>query len=410
MNLTEIPEFNNILDGIENSSNILKINKIQSRISNATYSVIRYDKTKLTSDLFSTYGLFRSVILNSQNKVVSFSPPKSILAEQFIKKYPDNDNNSDVVAEEFIEGTMINVFWDPSLGINGGWEISTRNTPGATSSFFKNYKNKSFRDMFLEAISENNFNLNYLNNAYCYSFVLQHPENRIVIPFKKPQLYLIAIYSIEYVEKNIFVNFFDHNRYKEFFQLNNITIKFPEIYQFNKYSELIEKYASMNTSYDIMGVVLYNKYTRERTKIRNPVYEEVRFLRGNQPKLQYQYLFLRKEGKVKDFLKFYPENKKQFSEFRDQLHLFTNTLLNNYKSCYIKKEKPLNEFSNQYRTHMYNIHQIYLNKLREEKLFVNNTIVQKYVNDMQTSLLMYCLNFQMRKRNIDTIKSDYKLM
>ena len=395
MNLTEILEFNDILSGVENTSNLLKINKITSRISNATYSVIRYDKSRLTSDLISTYGLFRSVILNSQNKVVSFSPPKSISAEEFIKKNPESELN--VVAEEFIEGTMINVFWDSSLGINGGWEISTRNTPGATCSFFKNYKNKSFRDMFLDAITANNLNLNFLNNAYCYSFVLQHPENRIVVAFNKPQLYLVAIYSIEYVESNVFVNVFDHHTYKEYFEANNITIKIPEIYQFNKYSELINKYCSMNTCYNIVGVILYNRYTRERTKIRNPVYEEVRYLRGNQPKLQYQYLSLRKEGKVKDFLKFYPENKKQFSEFRHQLHLFTNTLFNNYKSCYIKKEKPLNEYSDQYKTHMYKIHEIYLTTLREEKLFVNNTIVQKYVNDMQTSLLMYCLNFQMRK-------------
>jgi hypothetical protein len=159
----------------------------------------------------------------------------------------------------------------------------------------------------------------------------------------------------------------------------------------------------MNTSYDIVGVIIYNKETGERSKIRNPVYEQVRNLRGNQPKLQYQYLCLRKEGKVKDFLKFYPENKAEFSTFRDQVHLFTNTLYSNYVSCYIKKEKPLLDFSEQYRTHMFNIHKIYIDELRVKKLFVNSTVVQKYVNELHPSLLMYCLNFQMRKRNIDTI-------
>jgi hypothetical protein len=163
----------------------------------------------------------------------------------------------------------------------------------------------------------------------------------------------------------------------------------------------------MNTSYDILGVVIHNKTTGERTKIRNPVYEQVRNLRGNQPKLQYQYLFLRSEGKIKDFLKYYPENKQIFSTFRDQIHLFTNTLFLNYVSCYIKKDKPLIEFSEQYRTHMYNIHQNYLNDLREKKLFVTNVIVQKYVNKLHPSLLMYSLNYQMRKRNMDTIISTF---
>ena len=159
----------------------------------------------------------------------------------------------------------------------------------------------------------------------------------------------------------------------------------------------------MNTTYNIVGIMLHNRVTGERAKIRHPVYEEVRTLRGNQPKLQYQYLSLRKEGKVGDFLKFYPENKKEFSGFRDQVHLFTNTLFGNYKSCYIKKEKPLKDFPDQYRTHMFNIHQIYISDLREKNQFITSSVVQKYVNDMQPSLLMFCLNFQMRKRNIDSI-------
>ena len=408
-NLSDIPGFMAMIhDNNNNESNILKLNKIECRTSNnARYSVIRYDKDILVYDLIQTYGLCRSVILNSQNMVVSFAPPKSIQSDRFIKNY--NDNLNGIVAEEFVEGTMINVFWDPSIGLTGGWEISTRNTPGATSSFFKGTSNKTFRDMFLEAAQQHNLVLHMLNPAYCYSFVLQHPDNRIVVPFKIPKLYLVAIYSIKQIDNNIFVDSFDPRELvKDIFEVNNVTIEFPEVYKFSTYSELIEKYASMNTSYDIVGVVIHNRITGERAKIRNPVYEQVRNLRGNQPKLQYQYLCLRKEGKVSDFLKFYPENKKYFSGFRDQVHLFTNTLFDNYKKCYVKKEKPLKEFSDQYRTHMFHIHQIYLSDLREKNMFVTNTIVQKYVNEMHPTLLMYCLNFQMRKRNVDTITANFE--
>ena len=144
--LSEIPDFNNIVLGLpvtnNITSNILKLNKVECRTSNnAKYSVIRYDKNLLTCDLIPTYGLCRSIIVNSQNKVVSFSPPKTISSEDFIRTY--SENTPGIIAEEFLEGTMVNVFWDPSLGLNGSWEISTRNTPGATSSFFKSYKNES---------------------------------------------------------------------------------------------------------------------------------------------------------------------------------------------------------------------------------------------------------------------------
>jgi hypothetical protein len=403
-NLSEIPGFNDLLNSdIISNSNILKLNKITSRTNNSTYKVIRYDKFFLSTDIISSYGLCRSVVINSQNKVVGFAPPKSISAELFIKKYPENTDayNGIIEAQEFVEGTMINVFFDPSIGVTGSWEISTRNTVGATSSFYKSTGAKTFRQMFMEASVECNVNIEKLDKEICWSFVLQHPENRIVVPFLKPKLYLVGVYKINQQLDNVSVDFLNIQDYSVYF--TGTTVYFPQVYTFHNYSELIEKYASMNTSYNIVGVVIHNKLTGERTKIRNPVYEQVRVLRGNQPKLQYQYLCLRKEGKVKDFLNFFPENKKDFSGFREQLHLFTDTLYSNYVSCYIKKERPLREYSQQYRTHMFNIHQLYMNELREKKHFVNNTFVQKYVNELHPSLLMYCLNFQMRKRNIDTI-------
>lgn len=403
-NLSEIPGFNGLVKSDYSNtlnSNILKLNKIECRINNSVYRVIRYDKHFLCVDLISTYGLCRSVVLNANNQVVGFAPPKSMTTESFINNYPENTNG--IQAEEFVEGTMINVFFDPFIGVTGSWEISTRNTVGATSSFFKSPSSKTFRQMFMEAASECKLDINKLDTNLCYSFVLQHPENRIVVPFVNPQLYLVGVYQINNHPDNITVNYYHAEEYKHFFGQLGTTIKFPQIYEFKKYSDLVEKYGSMNTSYDVVGVVIHNKETGERTKIRNPVYEQVRNLRGNQPKLQYQYLCLRKEGKVKDFLKFYPENKTEFSTFRDQVHLFTDTLYNNYVSCYIKKEKPLLEFSEQYRTHMFNIHQHYMNELREKKQFITNTLVQKYVNELHPSLLMYCLNFQMRKRRIDTI-------
>ena len=47
-----------------------------------------------------------------------------------------------------------------------------------------------------------------------------------------------------------------------------------------------------------------------------------------------------------------------------------------------------------------------MDELREKKQFINNTVVQKYVNELHPSLLMYCLNFQMRKRNVDTTVAE----
>jgi hypothetical protein len=403
--LSNVPNFHEILmnNDINNSnSNILKLTKTDS--NNKMYKVIRYDKHVLSDDLISTYGLCRSIIVNENNKVVCFSPQKSIPSDEFIKKYP---NKTDViVAQEFVEGTMINVFWDENIGLTGGWEISTRNTVGAMSGFYKSTHSKTFRTMFLEAAFENNLHLENLNRAYCFSFVLQHPENRIVVPFSKAVIYLVAMYHIDDTDENNY-RVYSYN-IDEMCKLNwmNANIKFPETYYCNDYTELIKQYASMNTSYDVLGFVLHNVQTGERSKIRNPVYEQVRALRGNQPKLQYQYLTLRKQNRVKDFLKYYPENKRAFSEYREHIHLFTNTLFMNYISCYVKKEQPLKQYSEQYRTHMFTLHGVYINTLRVNKMTITNRVVIDYVNNLQTTLLMYCLNFHMRKRSIDFIVAN----
>ena len=384
-----------------NNDTYYSINQYVTK-ANEKYSIIKYNKEYLSSNLISTYGLLRSIIV-SNKKIVSFSPPKSISPENFMNDYPLIEKN--IVAEDFVEGTMINCFFDKTHCEEGCWQIATRNTVGAEVSFYK-LSNKTFNQMFMDACNFNNFNLETLNPRYCYSFVLQHPENRIVVPFKNPELYLVAVYEVIQNETGIFVIEQDITEVEQGGLWNLTGIRFTKKYEFTSYSELIDKFASANTSYDIMGVVIKNLYTGERTKIRNPIYEEVRHLRGNQPKLQYQYLCLRQSGKLPDFLKFYPETKEEMSKFRDQVHMFTNTLHKNYISCYVKKEKPLKEYPQQYRTHMFKIHEIFLNDLRGKNLFVNNTVVIKYVNELHPSLLMYSLNHNMRKKMVDTIKTN----
>jgi hypothetical protein len=251
--------------------------------------------------------------------------------------------------------------------------------------------------MFLDACIQCQFNLEMLDRNCCYSFVLQHPENRIVIPVKHPQLYLVAVYKID-DENRIFEQHIDKKCFSG--------LKYPETYEFTNYSDLIEKFASPNTPYDIMGIVVKNIVTGERTKFRNPIYEEVRQLRGNQSKLQYQYLTLRQSGKIPDFLKYYPETKNEMSKFRDQVHMFTNNLYKNYISCYIRKEKPLNTYPHQYKIHMYKLHEHFINFLRPNRLYITNTEVIKYVNNLHPQLLMYCLNYNMRKKIVDTIKAN----
>ena len=378
---------------------------------NSHYTILRYNKTILNYDLVDSYGLVRSIIFDKNGKMVSFAPPKSMAAEFFIQKYPDL-NQSFIQVEEFIEGTMINVFWDETIGLSGAWEIATRNSVGANTSFYQNQnpsqhkKNKTFREMFLEAMNQCKLTFDYLTKDYVYSFVLQHPENRIVVPFQKPNLYLVAIYHCT----NTMVLPLDVNYLSQNSRLKDTLIQYPKQYQEKSYGEIIRKYASMNTPYDIMGVVIHNNINGERSKIRNPVYEQVRQLKGNHAKLQYQYLSLRHQGKISEYLMFYPEHKKEFSMFRDDVHLFTKTLYENYINCFVCKnstERKIENYPKQYQNHMMTLHQHFLNELREKKLKINYPYVIQYVNEMHPSKLMFSMNYHLRKRNVEMEKTNY---
>ena len=323
----------NLNDSLTGDTSLLKLKTVISSDSNKKYSIMHYDKDILCVDLIPTHGIYRSVIKNEKGQAVCIAPPKAIHSDNFIKTFPNpSENGYAIIAEEFIEGTMINVFWD------NGWEIATKLTIGSINvKSSSKSKQNPFYKMFIEACSEVGLTFDMLQHNYCYSFVLQHPRNKIVLPITKPMIYLVQVFEIINRDQDIaYIYVVDKS------DIILPCVKKPKIYEnWTSYSDLIRDYASMNTSYDILGVMIYDKIMGQRCKIRNPVYEE---LHRTQYKMQYLYLSLRKEGKVKEFLSAHPECKNEFCQIRDQLHLFTNAIFQNYLSCYIKKEKTLQEF------------------------------------------------------------------
>ena len=358
------------------------------------YNVLKYNKVLMEEDAVSTSGLFRSVIFYD-GKICAFSPPKSVGEDNYMNAYSPSDG----YAEEFIEGTMMNVFFVPELGDEGEWEISTRSGVGGRMTYFQNGAidaEDTFRYMFLDACSKANLVFDKLDRKCCYTFVMQHPNNRIVAPFYETNLYLVAAYKI------------DNDAYtvtevcrQEQIDMVSTKVKFPKRVEFDCYDELRETWASGNTDYKIVGIMLKNKTTGERSKMRNPNYEQVRQLRGNQPKLQYHYIALRQQGKVGEYLKYFGEAKKPFSEFREHIHMFTNQLHQNYIDCYVKKKQALVDYPSQYKTHMYSLHAKYLKELRSSGHHITRRLVVDYVNGLHPARLMFTLNFSMRKRHVE---------
>ena len=361
------------------------VDKILNQKNIEKYTLTTYDKHALTPENVKTMGLFRSVI-HRDGKVVCFSPPKSVDSEVFIATHPLNE----CVAEQFIEGTMINVFHD-----DGEWKISTKNCLGARTQFNKE-EPMTYREMFFEAIQ---FSLDTLNTKYCYSFVLQHPKNRIVIPFEDSQIYLVACYEIYEDNSIVYIE-------PESIQLPEVHIPIRYVHEMT-YAELKEKYASYNNEYDSVGVMIRHIGSGDRMKFRNPNYEQVRQLRGNDPKIQYRFICLHQKERIVEYLNYYPEDKDAFEKFGTQLRNFTKQLHLNYMHYFVLKICKKENISKQYQRLMFELHSIYLTQLRSEGRVITYNYVMKYLKTIHPAQLMYSLNYHLRKnkgsRNMDMI-------
>jgi hypothetical protein len=340
------------------------------------YSLVQYNKAELSNENFDMIGLYRSVIIHTlSNRVVCVSPPKSVSTEWFMSTYSQLDD--DIWAEEFIEGTMINAFWDD---INGKWLLSTKTRIGATGTY---YTEQTFLSMFMDACHFCNLQLENLEKTLCYSFVLQHPSNRIVAPFKYPNIYIIRVYKIHPGNQVECIDLPSTNYMlrQQGFGFEHTSVQIPTRYTFTSYAELITRFAQDSvTPYNVLGIVIRRKH--QHCKIRNPTYLKVRDLRGNTPRLDYNYLRLRKLDKVSDFLLYFPEYKQEVSAIRKALHTFTGQLYLNYVACYIYKQNNLGYFSYVYQRHMKQIHYIYLTQLKNNNKSINKYIVIEYVNGL----------------------------
>jgi hypothetical protein len=372
----------------------------------------------MTQEDYTTVGLLRSVVVDETGHIVAYSPPKCLsVTEEREKSFNDNnimtpprgsDSGNDTTvnqwyAEEFVEGTMINMFYSQKDG-GGAWEIATKSTVGGDVVFYspKNPKDTveirdkdTFRNMFFETCAKIGFKYENLPKEFMYSFVLQHPKNRIVLPITEAKIYIIGLYSIN--NDTLDITSLNTAGFVEEYGAG-VILRPKQLFADNYTVEGFKKeYASMNASYNMMGVVFCNMETGERMKVRNPTYEMVKNLKGVDQKLQLQYLTLRHGGRVADYLKTYPEYKGDFAVYRNQLHGFTRSLHQNYLDCFVFKKCRFVEISQQYKKFVSGLHKKYLEELREIKGSVTFNYVVEFVNTQNPLALLYSLNHVVRQ-------------
>jgi len=381
------------------------LNTLTSSIGNSQYKTITYKKNSVSDETLTTLGLFRSVIFNDDNKMLSFAPPKSMAYEKFKIKYPDL---SQLIIDEFIDGTMVNVFYDERTVtenednsiLGGGWNISTRKNIGATNHFYRYSNNdvqRDFGELFKETFLQAEINVDLLDTAYCYSFAMCHPENRIVSYVKDAELYLTDAFRLTnsildckdfFQPPKYGVNVASRSACREMTAFTNSKVKYPTNFFVNNYQELekmVEGHSPDGTL--TKGYMVHCPITNLRTKIIPEEYKFVKELRGNFADLRLLFLSLHREGRVHEYLHYYPENYSMFSEYSHLLGDYIQCMYMLYRECFIAKNKPLSEYPSNFRTHMYKLHGIYKEYYKPVNGYIRHHDVVNYVNDLDIPLL-----------------------
>lgn len=392
-------------------------------VDDYTYRVFNYDNKYICNDDYKN-GLYRSVIFSGlNNKLLCFTPPKSVEYDTF-KNIVDNNRDS-VTVTETVEGTMITLFYNTDIS---NWEISTKSSVSGNYYYYRNEyfnpiktQDSTFRNMFLDALQEPRLNckteldnclwIYSLDKSYCYSFVLQHPDNHIVLNIPRPKLVLVSVFlmtdnKVSYIPLSV---------YSKWDCFIGSVIDFPKTIFIDwicgetitgfPYDILSDLFGSAQTLPNIVGVNLVNNNTGMRTVIENPRYIELKELRGNNPNIQYQYLCLLHMNKIRDFLFHFPRYRQVFNKFKTQYDKFAQDIHNSYIQYFIFKNKEV-PISKRYMTHIFNLHKNYyipscINKdnsnvgenMVVKKKIITKSVVFEYLKTLEPRVLIYYLNY-----------------
>jgi hypothetical protein len=343
--------------------------------------VIRY--TKGASSLsVKTVQAFRSVVWDTVlNRPVSVTPFKSSSGEG-IPAIPD----AEVQAEEFADGVLIGQFWDHSLG---KWRLHTRSALDATCNY---YSTRTFAELFADAVTSCNLSFNDLDRSVNYSWILSHPENRIVCPCDEPKLTLVS--QMRIAEDGLVV-VLDRNETPE-----PLTKFLPRLFFVKPYGDEFEAEVQKILSEDcnelrMQGLVftLRNGDRFRRWKIRSLGYNSARALRGNSARLDYRWLEVIHAGKILDYTKIYPEEAAKILNVMNSWSQVVYNVYNIYCAVFKARSMPKHEINVRYRALVYSIHNHYINVLKPNGYTVNIANAAAFLETRDTAQKLHVINW-----------------
>ncbi len=332
----------------ENSDDLISFFK-KYNIKYRKYSLEKCYVLKINSDniIEEWQRYLRGLIYNYEEKRILVLPP--------VKAYEvANYMDEDFQFTELFDGTMINVFYN-----NDKWKLSSRSTIGCNNRWLMN---KTYKELFEET---QNINYESLNKDYSYSFVLRNKNNR----------------NISFIEENeiILVKIYDTNNNCDVELDDSLGFKIPKVYNTMNDIDI--------TDCRIKGVT-YMK-DNKRYKWLTMSYKYMKELKLNINDKSIMYFELKKNGNLKEYLKYFPEDTESFSNTGNFLLNLRNILYDTYFDVYVKKNKEFKDINYEYKPLIKDIHSIYLSS--GEKIRIKT--IENYLHKTSSKRLKFIMNY-----------------
>ncbi len=392
-------------------------------VPDSPLAMIRYVKGQ--SDLkLAHVGAFRSVVWNTTlHRPVSVTAFKSETGEGF----PALGSASAIAMEEFVDGVMVGQFYDSATET---WRIHTRSTLDAKCRYFST---KSFADLFQEAVVAT-YGVaapftDRLDKGVSYTWILQHPENRVVCPVQKPRIVLVAAYSIAATDaalevapvpagvvtpRSYFTKAADAavgrmdmspvldvigmvNRPEHDQQDAGLHDRAPGYVPVDL-PGVISMIASMRGSVRYQGVVIKDgNQPLKRWKVRSQVYNQVRKMRGNTARRDFLWMDLWSKGGLEEYLKYFPEERRPATDLLNRWKTVTQTVFKTYVDAFKARSLDRSQIPAKFRPLVYGLHNLYMTSLKPTHKVLDWRACVQWMNDRDTAQKIFVLNWDLRQ-------------
>jgi hypothetical protein len=338
------------------------------------YAIIHYDQTQSIMTMPHVQW-FRSVVWDIQKmRPISVAPPKaqSSITEADIGTFRG--------IQEYLDGTNINIYCGEN---DEQLQLASRSSFGAKGRF---YSKKSFAELFVDALGKSDdavkavFNLNECKPtdgevSRFISVLLQHPEHRIVQNITEPRIWLLHIGIVRH-DGTVIIN-------EDICNIPTLPAALPD----EPVQTWFDRIAATR-NWEWRGAV-FKDGSGKRWCMKNQVYQFVRDLRGNTPRITELFFTLRSRNMTLTYLSYYPEDLQEFT----RLEQWTCGLVTKLHKLYINVYKlktstieDVNASESHFVTHLRLI-----NKMFHDKRFVDESHVRYYVGIMPVARLMFLL-------------------